>query len=130
MVFAQPIDHRPERHQPARRYHTRLAHRAPSLWRSTRATSIVSDEPPRSEPTGAQSPFDMQVITVVEPRGEVAALMPAAISALKSLAPSMWTGTRADVAVSPTARSASRPQGTPPAGMWVCSKQTRPTSGW
>ena len=100
----------------------------PRRWRSTRASAMTSAGPARTEPTGAQRPFERQDITVVTGAVKAAAGVPVATSALKSRAPSMWMG-RPPAAAARASEGGQRSRGRRPAGMWVCSTQTSSGTG-
>ena len=78
--------------------------------------------PASSEPTGAQRPFDMQVITVLAGAANSLADVPVATTALKSRAPSRCSG-RFPIAAFSATRSRTF-QGVPPEGMCVFSTVT------
>ena len=101
----------------------------PTILRTRRARAMKSREPHTTEPTGAPSPFDTQNVTESTWRAKSLADRRSATAALKSRAPSRWTGTPAPWATAATASISSGVQQVPPCRLCVFSRQTSPVGG-
>ena len=86
----------------------------PTILRKRWARSMRAREPQISEPTGALRPLDTQKVTESTGRTNSRASRLSATAALKSRAPSRWTGTPAAWATAATAAISSGVQQVPP----------------
>ncbi len=76
----------------------------PSSLRARRARATNGPFPTTTEPTGADSPFDRQNVTLSAGAASSAGVTPRATTALKNRAPSTWSGTPRSWASAATVR--------------------------
>ena len=101
----------------------------PIIFRTLRAFSTKSLEPHSSEPTGAQSPLEMQNMTESKGAASAFASTPSAAAALKMRAPSRWEARPRRFAISPSASPCATVMTVPPARLCVFSAQSRVVRG-
>ena len=101
----------------------------PSRFRTCMPRSTKAASPATTDPTGAPSPLERQSDTESAWAVHSGAATPEATTAFASRAPSRCTGTPRSLATREMEEISSMGTTTPPATLWVCSRQTSAVFG-